>query len=102
MARHLDRLGLATALVTGARPLAAWAQQGPSHAAHMWDRAAHGWFFGPAMIVLLIALAVILVVLLVRWLRAPGDGPATHQPAGEPPLDVLKERFARRDRSGRA
>lgn len=59
---------------------------------HMWEGGWHGWFFGPIMMIVFFAVAVVAVVLLVRWLGGPGHG---HSPAGKTPLDILKERFAR-------
>ena len=57
----------------------------------MWEG---GWFFGPLMMILVLAAIVGLVVLIVRWLGASGTGSA---PIGseQTPLDVLKHRFAR-------
>lgn len=79
-------------------PFVALAQQppGPGYGPYMmWDGGWHGWFFGPIMMIVFIAVAVVVVVLLVRWLGAPGHGAAAHHPPGKPPLDILKERFAR-------
>jgi putative membrane protein len=43
-----------------------------------------------------IALIVLVVVLLVRWVAGvPGHGHPYSPPAGKTPLDILKERFAR-------
>jgi putative membrane protein len=49
--------------------------------------------FGPFMMILFVALIVVAVVLLVRWLGGPSrwDGSAPAKSA----LDILKERFAR-------
>ena len=73
----------------------AWAQQGSRYYGHMWDGGWHGWFFGPLMMILLVALVVLGVVLL---LRGSGDG-GREAPRGDrnakTPLDILKERFAR-------
>ncbi len=73
-------------------PVLAQQAQGSSYGPHMWDG---GWFFGPIMLIVFIAVAVVVVVLLVRWLGGPGHGGAIHGPPGKTPLDVLKERFAR-------
>lgn len=78
-------------------PAVALAQQpqGPGYGPHMWNGGWHGWFFGPIMMIVFIAVAVIVVVLLVRWLGGPGHVGAVHHPPGKTPLDILKERFAR-------
>ncbi len=60
---------------------------------HMWN---YGWgwmFFGPLMMIAVIAAVVAVVVLLVRWL----GGGQTRRPGstGRGALDILEERFAR-------
>ena len=65
---------------------------------HMGDMWAWGWggmIFGPIMMIVFIAVAVVVVVLLVRWLGGPRHGGALHSPPGKTPLDILKERFAK-------
>lgn len=62
---------------------------------HMWGMG-YGWFIGPIMWLLFIAIAAVVVVLLVRWLGvsgAPGAGVAGA--SGKTALDILKERFAK-------
>ncbi len=54
-----------------------------------------GMIFGPIMMIVFIAVAVVVVVLLVRWLGGSGHGGALHGPPGKTPLDILKERFAK-------
>ena len=58
-----------------------------------------GWgmmILGPIMMIVFIAVAVAVVVLLVRWLGGTaGQGGALHSPPGKMPLDILKERFAK-------
>jgi putative membrane protein len=88
-------------IVSGAAFLAAvpgHAQQGegPYYGHHMWGGGWSGWFFGPIMMIVFIAIAVVVIVLLVRWLGGPGHGaPPHHLSPGKTPLDILKERFAR-------
>ncbi len=69
---------------------------------NMWDMMGNvgnwGWggmIFGPIMMIVCIAVAVVVVVLLVRWLGGPGHGGAHHSYPSETPLDILKERFAK-------
>ena len=74
---------------------AAWAEQaGPGYGPHMWHGG--GWmFFGPVMMIGFIAVLVVVVVLVVRWLGGTGPGQAPSSPPAGTPLDILKERFAR-------
>lgn len=53
-----------------------------------------GWFFGPIMMVLFLAVIVGVIVLLVRWLNGTGTTPSKPRQE-ERALDILKERFAR-------
>lgn len=89
-------LWLATALAATA-PAAVLAQQpqGPGYGPSMWHGGWYGWFFGPIMMIVFIAIAVVVVMLLVRWLGGPGHSGALHHPPGKTALDILKERFAR-------
>ncbi len=59
-------------------------------------------FFGPLIWILFIAIAVVLVIVLMRWLGGTGVGASLLPPpsgktpsSGKTPLDILKERFAR-------
>jgi hypothetical protein len=62
----------------------------------MWDgRWWHDMFLGPVMMIAFIAVAVVVVVLLVRWLGGPSHGPSFRLPSERDPLEILKERFAR-------
>jgi len=49
------------------------------------------------MMIIFIAVSSILVVLVVRWLGAGGNGLGGHlnTPPGKIPVDILKERLAR-------
>jgi len=53
--------------------------------------------FGPLFMILFLAVLVAVVVLLVRWLGGPSQGPMPphHTTPSRTPLDILKERFAR-------
>lgn len=69
--------------------------RGPGYGDHMWYGGWHGWFFGPVMMIVFIAVVVVVVVLLVRWLGGAGQGTAPTGTPHKPPLDLLKERYAR-------
>ncbi|MEQ8322022.1 MAG: SHOCT domain-containing protein [Rhodospirillales bacterium] len=48
------------------------------------------------MMIVFIAVAVVVVIFLVRWLGGIGHNAAHHtHAAGRTPLDILKERFAK-------
>ena len=73
--------------------------QTPSERSYYWHDG-WGWghmIFGPLMMIAFIAVVVILVVLAIRWIGGSSRGavPPVHTPQGRPPLDILKERFAR-------
>jgi putative membrane protein len=86
-------------------PGVAWAQQGPTDAdrygygPHMmwWGGGWHGMIFGPLLMILLLAAAIAVALLLVRWLGGPwhSAAPSPSSPAPRAALDILKERFAR-------
>lgn len=67
----------------------------------MSDGAWYGMTLGPLLMLVVLAVAIALVVLLVRWLAGPWHGaPLLHPPVGRTPLDILKERFARGEIDG--
>ncbi len=74
-------------------PLAAAsaAVEGSGYGHHMWYGEGHGGFMGPFAMVVLLLVAVVVAVLLIRWLGATHPSAAT----GRQPLDILQERFAR-------
>jgi len=76
-------------------PVLAQQQQGPGYGPYMWNGGWHGWFFGPIMMIVFIAVAGAAIVLLVRWLGGSGYGGAGRAPPGKAPMDILKERFAK-------
>ena len=77
----------------------AWAQQtDPYYGRHMmWDVGWYGWLLGPVMMILFLAIAVAVVVLIVRWLGGTGHGgsAAPSAPPRKHAIDILKDRFAR-------
>ena len=93
-------IAVAGALVaTLGTPSLAWAGPGEGYfgPGMMWHGGWYGMFFGPLMMIAFIALAVVVVVLLVRWLGGFGQSAAMPPPVapGKLPFDILRERFAR-------
>ncbi len=63
-----------------------------------WAGGWFGMFLGPMFMIGMLLPAVIIAVLLVRWIAGPWHSfpPPYHAPPpGRAPLDILKERFAR-------
>ncbi len=91
------KFGLATLFATLVVWSSAWADQDDrQHMGYMMgDMGWGGMIFGSFMMIVFIAVAVGVVVLLVRWLGGPGHGGALHSPPGKTPLDILRERFAK-------
>lgn len=86
---------IGAAFTAGATPMVAVAQEyGPHGHPHAWG---DGWggmmLFGPLMMIVFLVVAVVLIVLAIRW--ALGSGHASGPPGRMSPLDVLKDRFAR-------
>ena len=86
----------ATALVPGALQAQAPSDSGKyGFGSHMmWGDHWYGMVLGPLFMILALAAAIAIAALLVRWLGAAWQGPAS-PPPGWTPLDILKERFAR-------
>lgn len=95
MTKFLSYLSFAGVALLVSNPVLAQQEQGPYYGHHMWGGGWHGWFLGPIMMIVFIAIAAAVVVLVVRWLGGAGHGSALHSPPGRTPLDILKERFAR-------
>ena len=74
--------------------LPAAAEQSPQYdyGPHMWMGG--WWFLGPLTMLFFLAVAVAVVVLLVRWLGGAGPG-NVGRAARQTSLDILRERFAR-------
>ena len=69
---------------------------GPGYGPHMWNGGWHWMFFGPFMMIVFIALAVAVVVLVIRRLGGSTHGHPPPQAANrKEPIDILKERYAR-------
>ena len=62
-----------------------------------WDGGWYPMIFGPLLMILFLAVFLAVVILLIRWLGGPWQGPVPphHTPPSHTPLDILKERFAR-------
>ncbi|WP_262696039.1 SHOCT domain-containing protein [Kordiimonas aquimaris] len=63
----------------------------------MWSDGWHGWFVGPVMMILFLAIAVAVIFLIVRWLggNTHGHSAAPSGPPRQHAIDILKDRFAR-------
>ncbi len=94
---------MVAAAAAAASPSWVWAQ-GTSDADRylygphmMWGGGWHGMIFGPIFMILILVAIIAAVVLIVRWLGGPmhAPGPQHYPSPGQPPLDILKERFAR-------
>lgn len=70
-------------------------QRGDYYGPHMMWNGWYGMIFGPLMMIAFIAVTVVVVGLLVRWLGSSTHGMGQQTPASREPLDILKERFAR-------
>ena len=88
------KFGLAALFTTLVVWSSAWADQGDrQHMGNMMGDMGWGWtIFGPFMMIAFLVIAVIVVVLIVRWLGGTGHGTI---PSGKSPIDNLRERFAR-------
>jgi|TARA_R110002110_G_scaffold138095_6_gene323697 putative membrane protein len=64
------------------------------HGPHMMGGS---WFMGPIMMIVFLAVAVIVVMLIVRWMSGSNQGQSQihASPPARAAIDILKERFAR-------
>jgi putative membrane protein len=94
----------AAGAVVALAPLVVWAQAQPGPDKYdygppmmWWGGGWYGMILGPLFMILVLAVAVAAVVLLVRWLGAPWQGPVPphHTMPTRMALDILNERFAR-------
>lgn len=89
----LQAIGILSASMALVSPAAA--QQWSYGPYTTWGHGSWGMFFGPIMMVAVIAIIIVAAVLLLRWLGGSGHPHASHLPPVKTPLDILKERFAR-------
>lgn len=76
-------------------PLLVVAQQGENfYGPHMMWNGWHGMLFAPIFMIIFIALVVVGVVFLVRWLGGDSHKIGSRTLDKRDPLDILKERFA--------
>lgn len=68
--------------------------QGYGFGDHMHDGDMHGYWMGPLMMIAFVIVAVVAVVLIVRWIGGDkhSSGPAAQ---GGSAADILRERYAR-------
>lgn len=89
IARPLAALvGLTAAVPAIAQPASSGDYWG--HPGMMWGG---GWFMGPLMMLLWMAVIVGLVVLVLRWIGGPGDSSGSGSTSSA--RKILEERFAR-------
>jgi len=96
MSRTLSAVGLSTALSTIS--VTALADSAGSYEGmHMWEGSGYGWIMGPVMMIVFLAVAVAVVVLVVRGLTGSAESGNVSTPSrtDKSPQDILAERFAR-------
>ncbi|MHA1564394.1 MAG: SHOCT domain-containing protein [Alphaproteobacteria bacterium] len=72
------------------------AAQGPEVGFHPHHFGGAGYFIGPIMMILMVAVIVGIVLLAVRGFSGSARTSAPpHAPSGRTPIDILQERFAR-------
>jgi putative membrane protein len=83
-------LATASAAAVPAEPYYGWGPQ------MMWGVGWGGMIFAPFLMLLLLALVLVAVALLVRWLAGASHAPPPQHVGSRPSaIDILKERFAR-------
>ena len=103
MNKAWKRAAAVTAGILASVPQLGWAQGVPGterypYGQHMtwWGGEWYGMAFGHLFMIVVLAVAIALAVLLVRWLGGPWHAMAPHPGStGRAPVDILKERFAR-------
>ena len=96
MARKTVGILFSVLSLTGSlTPAFAQQAQTPNYGPHMWNGGWHGWFFGPLMMIAWIAIAVVVVILFLRWHGGPKRGSPQYDRPVQTPLDILKERYAK-------
>lgn len=91
---QLNKALLAAALATLVTTMPAVAQTYSDHP-HMGDWGWGGMAFGPLMMIVFLSMAVVLIVVLVRWLGGSDPAVHPHNPPGKTPMQILEERFAK-------
>ena len=94
----------AAGAAAGLVPDRVWAQAQPEpyrydYGPHMmwWDGGYGMMIFGPFFMMLMLAVVIVAVFLLIRWLGGPWHGttPPHQASSDQTALNILKERFAR-------
>jgi putative membrane protein len=95
MGRILSQALVAASAVTTISASPAWSQGPYPCGPYMmsWGGGGYGTILGPIFMIIVLALAVAIGVLLVRWLGGPWFAPSP--PRGPTALEILKERYAR-------
>ncbi len=100
---------MASGAIAALAPARVWAQQTPApnpepnrygYGPHMmmdWTGWGYGMFFGPLLMILVLAAVIAAAVIIVRGVGGPSQwAPPPHpMPPGRTALDILKERHAR-------
>lgn len=86
----------ASALLVGGAALSAAAQQhrGGSWEPGYWSGSWHGWFMGPLMMLVYVAIIAGVIIVAIRWLGLSGSSLRPGSRSGDP-IEILRERFAR-------
>jgi putative membrane protein len=81
---------LATLAAAGAQAQHTGGSWGPGY----WDGPWHGWFMGPLMMLVYLAIIAGVIIIAIRWLGLSGSSLRPGSRSGDP-IEILRERFAR-------